>query len=128
MRTDSTGDITLAQPMSGHAVDISANTQQAYINNNTDGALGQPSLPVFPWWYYVLNPSLSTSMGNGISGAGFSHHHCSHQNQNLTIDGDTYNVSQIKSRFKNMKDELANTQVRVLPLLADSAISLMFLI
>ena len=112
MRTDSTGDITLVQPMGSLASDITANTQQhqeAYINNSS-GINGQPMFPPHLWYQYVaaLNPQAygHTYWGNMGNGSSASSH-----NMTLSVDGVTYDLEQAKQLFGNMKDELLRTQV-----------------
>lgn len=117
MRTESTGDITLGQPIAGHAADVTANGQpyqQAYINNNTGTEHAPPVLSPHWWYHYaaaalnphVFSPSVWGSMGNGTSVASSS-------NMNLSIDGSDYNIAQAKTLFMNMRDDLTSTQVGV---------------
>ena len=121
MRTESTGDITLEQPIGSHASDISNNAQphqQPYINNNSAALFANPMITPHLWFQYAaaLNPLSQpfwNNMGNGISHGSHGNHGNSSgsSNMSLTVDGVTYDVAQAKMLFVNMKDELARVQV-----------------
>lgn len=118
MRTESTGDITAAQPIGGYDEEISANSQrqQAYINNNPHTEQENTNfLPNF-WYQYatalnypVLNPVLTalwSNMGNGTSGPGGGP-----SNVNLTIGGNTYDLAQVNMLLLRLRDDLAHKEV-----------------
>lgn len=115
MRTDSTSDITLAQPMIGLAADMAANAQplpQAYINNNPGLLHGQPLINSHLWYQYAasLNPlsqSFWGSMGNHHSATGSGHQ------GHVTVDGISYDIAQTKMLIANMNDDRVRTQVRL---------------
>jgi len=124
MRTESTGDITLVQPIADQETGINSSNpheQLGYMNNNSDRSHVHPLLPDQLVWYQyhyaaalnhqVLNTpaaALWGSMGNATSASG-----ASSSNMNLTIDGNVYDFAQAKMLFVKMKEDLSSTQVSI---------------